>query len=188
MNQAMIDVLIYIGFGVGMIVMSLLIYNFLSKGYLITLLRVKGSRGKFMLARAIDLKGIYYSIVKFPHDQNMAEYKSRGGLLINNINLHREDVYPEMGVQCFTYDEVNKKIVKLNGDSHDGHDTSIVDSIIKRIRQRPLMQQNILLFLLVLAILTFIVVCVCAYMITKLPEKIVPMIVDAVKSQAIGVI
>jgi len=120
-------------------IITFLIFNFLSKGYLKSYLIVKASRGGKILVRILSYTGYYYKDGKI--DSGLLSFKNRSKN-IDSYRLRKTDIYEEMGVNSITIDETTKKIIHAFNDPREGHDTEHTDNLIKRALYKPSMKDN----------------------------------------------
>lgn len=139
MSDLFYDVLLQAGIYLNVMLLTFIIFNFLSKGYLRNYLTVKASRGKKVLVRVLSLTGYYYKpgVIQ----SNFLSFKNRAKA-IDSARLRKGDLIDEMGVKVVVFDEILKKIIPVNNDPREGHDTEHFDNILKRALYKPSMKDN----------------------------------------------
>lgn len=150
MNEILYNVLIQVGVYLIVIFLTILIFNFLTKGYLFTYIRVKASRGNKVLVRILSFTGYYYRAGSI--DQSVLTFKNKQKNE-DSYKIAKEDIFQEMLVNCVCVDETTKKVLKIDGNSEEGHDTEKFSSLLQRALYKPSFKDNpkemFMLFLLV---------------------------------------
>ena len=147
------DVLIQTGVYLGVVLLTFLIFNFLTKGFLRNYLLVKASRGKKVLVRIYSITGKYYKpgIIK----SGMLSYKDRAGEKpVHKVT--KTEVFNEMGVNCVEVDEETGGVKTVNFDAVEAMDNKKVDHLMVRCLYKPSFKDNpremILLILMALSL------------------------------------
>ena len=161
-------VMIQGGVYLAVLVIAFIIFNFLSKGYLRVYLMVKASRGKKILVRALSFTGYYYRAGNL--DNAILTFKNKAKV-IDSYRIRKTDIFLEMGVNVICVDETTKKIIHINNDPREGHDTEHIDSLIKRALYKPSMRDNPKeMILIVLAVISTIASVITLYLVYTMTQ------------------
>jgi hypothetical protein len=148
---------------------SFLIYNFLSKGFLLTYIRVKASRGKNILVRVYTCIGKYYAIGVVKKD--VLTYKQRNSKDIGTIDLEAAEILDEMGVKVVEIHETTGKVISKNWDAVNGQNIDKFDQLLVRALQGPRLQDKtkemLMLILNVLQLIGIVFVGFLAFTISQ---------------------
>lgn len=165
------DLFIQVGAYMFVFLGALLTMNFLTKGYILSYLLVKISRGKKILVRIYSLTGKYYKpgIVS----EKTLKYKSRDKEKRTYSNVTRECIFDEMGVKCIEVDDETGNFVKQTDfTAVPGNDPVKTDNLLVRALEKPLIQDKKELIILGLLIVVLICVGVVLYMVYNLDVRI----------------
>ena len=157
---------------------SIFVLNFLTKGFIITYLRVKASRGKNVLVRVYTKIGKYYAVGKVADD--VLSYKKQNSKEKGHVDLTEADVFDELSVKVIEIEEITGKVigkdsketkfkkqipVLKNFNAVDGHNTDKFDGILTRAMQRPMLADKTKeTLMLLLQIITTIGVAFALYL------------------------
>ena len=93
MNELLYKVLIQTGAYLAVFLVTIIIFNFLTKGYLFTYIRVKASRGSKVLVRILGFTGYYYRAGSI--DQSVLTFKNKQKNE-DSYKIQKEDIFQEM--------------------------------------------------------------------------------------------
>lgn len=150
---------------------SLLIMNFITKGYVIPYILVKASRGKKILIRIFGLTGRYYKPGQLVGTK--LKFKDRAGDKNTLTNVSAKNVYDEMGIKVIDYDEVQKRLVdQITFTDEDSNDPVKVDDLIERALQKPALQDKKDVIIIALCILILLGLAALLYMVYQVDINI----------------
>jgi len=150
------DLLLYMASGVIILGFLVFLLNFITKGFFMNFLKVRGSQGKKVMISIQSATDRYYRASNF--DGEKFSFKNRTGekCLLNNTDPRA--VYSSMGVYWIDYNEVTKSIVTPEGKSYPGIDLQKMDSLLDRAIQKPAELDKRLTIMLILSIVMIILV------------------------------
>lgn len=135
------------------------IANWLTKGLVMSLLRVKGSRGRFILSRVYGFTDVYFRVCEVVDNQIVIKFRSHKDKA--RIRFESESLYNFIGVRCVDLHEAKASVIdQVDVKAIDGHDPYVTESLIKRALMKPPMRDNKLQVIIVLLILTMVFVMV----------------------------
>lgn len=169
MQQALLDVLTMMLIYCVIFIATIIFMNFLSKGYLATFLRVKASRGKWLLVRAFSLTGKYYAIGKFKEDNIIYTARDKK---VCTYDVKKGDVFREMGVDTIEIDEVNGAVLSPDYSEAGGYDPKKFDNILTRALQRPELRDNQEKIILMLQVLQSIALAFIIWLLFNLLKMV----------------
>lgn len=137
--------------------------NWLTKGMLLKLMRVFGSRGQSLLVEVIHPIQNYYTIgevkegrlvVKDNSTKNGRESK------LKSIDVSTTDVFRSFGVNCLRYDETGNRIVRPDFSTVSGFDAIKQENLLLRALYDPKTnKQEKYQFIIILGVLLTILIC-----------------------------
>lgn len=176
MDAAMQEMFKWILVWAGVLFMLFFIINFVLKGLLLALLRVKTSRGRLLLIRVVGYVDTYFKTGYVKEEE--LHFKNRERIAVA-LGMDRSLVYRFLGVNWVDVDEKTGRIINhVELSSYPGYSPEIQDSIVKRALYRPSLYDNKMKIILVIIILVLIVGLVNIFIGVKVLKAI----------QALGVI
>jgi hypothetical protein len=132
--------------------------NFLTKGFIATYLRVKGSQGRKVLVRIHSATEVYHRAGQWT--DGFFKYKTKGkevkSLKIDEPKF-REAIFYTMNVPCIEVDEPGNRILLKNlSVAQMAVDAGELETVLIRIKNRPVLpgkKEQIMILLLVMAVL-----------------------------------
>lgn len=165
------DILIQTGVYFLVFIGSLVLYNFFTKGFLVTYLRVKASRGKKVLVRIFAVTGKYYVIGTIRG--TALTFKDRYKVKKTYSNISKNTVYDEMGIKIVDNDEVTGALIdQTDFNAVPGSDGEKTDNLITRALEKPVLQDKKEIIILALVVVCLIGIAGCIYMIYNLTETV----------------
>jgi len=148
-------------------VLSLLFFNFLSNGFLVKWIRVKASRGRFVL---IELDGVAeYIWVLGKINDNHLRWKSGGEH--KSLIITREDIYRKYGAKCITIDAETNAIRRIDWSVAEKVDAEAYDDKLQRAVEAPEITNKNEKVLIILAIVILVLLSVYnAWTLTAIKE------------------
>lgn len=129
MNEVIQQLLYFSASYIGIILVFFIGVNFLTKGFLLTYLSAKFSRGRKMLVRIHSLSDIYFKANKV--SDKKIEVKDRNGEK-HMLTIDQSQVYHTMGIASIDYDEVSNEVVKIDGERTPGLDPVRAQNLVIR--------------------------------------------------------
>lgn len=158
MNEVMRELINYmIAYG-GLITLTFVVMNFLTKGFLLTYLRVKASQGRKVLTRIHSATDVYYKVGKW--EDSFFKFKNRGKeqkSIDISEPVFKKLIHYTMGVGLVEVDETGNKFITVDFEAVKfAVDSGRLNTTLIRIKNRPVpkskQEQIILLLLIVIAI------------------------------------
>ena len=169
MNEIISQLLIQTGIYFFVFVTGVLILNFLTKGFIFTYLRVKGSRGKNILIKALSNTNEWFYVVGKPFE-GFIKFKLNG--VSHTSRIEKSLVSNEMGVKTSIWDEETDQFVNFNFAPSDPNTTAEVDGLLARSLKKPVLDDMSQKIMLIAVVINVLVSIVCLYLIYTLGEKI----------------
>lgn len=171
MNSITYDILIQTGVYFLVFLGSLIMYNFFTKGFLVTYLRVKASRGKKILVRVFGVTGKYYIVGEIKEISLI--FKDRYKVKKTYTNVSKEVVYDELGVKMIDVDEVTGAFInQTNFNAVIGSDGEKTDNLITRALEKPMLQDKKEIIIIILIILCLLGILGSLYFSYNLTESV----------------
>jgi len=164
MNEVLVQLIQYIVSYVGVAVLIFLVLNFLTKGFIGTYLRVKGSKGRRCLTIVHSATDIYYRAGIWK--ENFYIFKDRSkdekNLPIADVEFKTFVKYT-LGVPCIECDEVGNKLINtdFNIVQMVNVDPARLNSLIMRIKNRPVEMGSKEVIIWGIRLITLAVVFIC---------------------------
>lgn len=176
MNEVMQALINYmLAFG-GVIALMFFFLNFMTKGFLFQYLRVKASQGRFILSRIHSATDTYYKVCKFDDGFLKVKVRSKEKLSIPVAEAEMASYFnKELGITVVELDEVGKKLLNFDfkGVSQfDNYDAGRVESLLLKIKNRPVLNSKREQIILIAVILIAIVLFFVAFRVIKIEESI----------------
>jgi len=149
--------------------------NFLTKGWLLTYLRVKASQGKKTLAIIHSVTDVYYKAGQFIEDGY--KFKDRNGeektIPMNDV-VYTDFIKHTMGVPYVEIDEQGNKLVKKDFTiiKQVNVDPARLNSLILRIKNRPRSVSNFQKGVIIMLIFLILGVIFVGYKINLMAETL----------------
>lgn len=178
------EMMMFVASYVLVLVMFFLLMQFLSNGFFSKFIRVKISRGRFILVKIFAVDNTYYTHGAI--DEGFIVFKDRSKEA-RRLSVDRGDVYRAIGVGCLDVDDVTNAIIKIDGTMVEGTDAIKMDHLNKRCLMKPTITNKkdqmklALLFLVILGALGIVL-----YMLYTVTEDMV-LLKNAVESLKAGV-
>lgn len=169
-----------------LVVLLIFLLNFGSKGEILKILRVIGSRGKNIYVRIQSATDKYGAIGKYK--ESFLTYKTRDGVA-KSIIAPRKLTYLYAGVWCVDVDEAGDRV--MNPESYEvvqGHDTSKVDSLIQRILMAPRLDDSKIMIILIMLVVVLLAVGFGMFTLYNELQVIKVLITAATSVQTTGVL
>jgi hypothetical protein len=152
------ELMTIVGCGVVLIIMLVMLLNFISKGYLLKLLKVKGSRGKKQLVLLKTSLEYYHTIGWM--EGKMFCWKDRESKLFDkklakNVQAKDGMFFRLFNVDCVIIDEATNSIIMPNQLVEGGFDSILYENRVIRALNKPLEDDKKMLLLI-------IILCLCA--------------------------
>jgi hypothetical protein len=144
--------------------------NFLSKGFLLTYLRVKASRFSKVMARIKTAVDVYYKVASVEDD--VLIYPKRGKKEKGYSDLPADGVRLEMGINIADVEEATGNILTKSFETYPGHNTEKFDGILTRALQKPALDRKKDTITLILQIATLAAVLYCLFMVFNLQNAL----------------
>lgn len=142
-----------IGYGV-VFILTIVFINLLSSNFLITFLRVKGSRGRLILVGIDGLNNTTYKTGKL--DGNMLKFKSptkkRKSILVG-----REDFGRTLGVTSIYVDDQTNVVRKADYSAAPEFDAEQYDNLIVRAETAPVLEDKTDRIIMIIGIIITVV-------------------------------
>jgi len=122
------------------LVLPLFFSNWLTKGMLLKLMQVVGSRGQKLLVEVIHPIQNYYIIGEVKEGYLVVKDRATKGAKeakIKRINVDPGDVFRSMGVNCLRYDEAGNRIVRPDFSTVTGFDAIKQENLLIRALYDP---------------------------------------------------
>jgi len=161
------------------------VINFLSKGLVLKLIRVRLSRGKLTLVEVRDVKDVYYSIGK--EDEHSFLFKKRNSTEIRPTSLKQKHFRRFLGCDYLVYDIPSDKVITLEGEREEVTNRNDNDSMLKRCLMVAGLKENKEKVIIVAAIILVVVVAVALYYMFGEIQQI-KQLIAAMKEAKVGTI
>lgn len=125
--------------------------NLLTRGFLFTYINVKGSRGKKLLARIVEIDRTYYQAGHIQEGYFIVKRSSKDKaryLIPKDIPV----IYQELGINCIEINGEDGTIYTPNREAVSGYDPVKVDQDIVRALQKPATENPLLKGLVIMGI------------------------------------
>jgi len=172
MSEVMIQLVQYmVAFG-GLITLFFFIINFLTKGFMLTYLRVKGSQGRNVLARIHSATDIYFKVGRW--SDGFLKFKNRGkeekALQIDEATF-KGLINHSLGVSLVEVDDTGNKILTTNWDVVKfSIDTGRLNTNLIRIKNRPIPKSKQEQILIILGIVTVLAILFLVFKLNNLEQ------------------
>jgi len=172
MNEVMIQLIQYmVAFG-GLITLFFFIINFLTKGFMLTYLRVKGSQGRNVLVRIHSATDIYFRVGRW--SDGFLKFKNRGkeekALQIDDATF-KGLINHSLGVALVEVDDTGNKILTTNWDvAKFNIDTGRLNTVLIRIKNRPIPKSKQEQILIVLGVVTVLAILFLVFKLNSLEQ------------------
>lgn len=165
MNEIITQTLYFIGSYIGLVVVLLWGLNWLSKGWLLTFIKVKSSKGKLILTIVHSVTDIYFKFGSF--DGAAFKFKDREGKerIIADVANNDNVVFQTMGVYALNYDIVKDKLLTKTLQSQNEIDSSVTDALINRAIQAPQITDKKELIIILLTAMCLVGIVVACFLI-----------------------
>jgi len=144
---------------------SLFFYNFLSKGYLLKLIRIKSMRGKGILIHVLSALEYYYVVGKLEGDflvYNDRESKANKQKTPKRVSIKKGAFYRSLGVWNVNIDEATNSIIMPPGDVVSGFDAIKYNNLYERALFKPSPEAKDKILIIIILIVVIITLLVCA--------------------------
>jgi len=168
----------------GYIIMAIVIIvaiQWITKGFLMSYLRVKASRGKKQLMLIHSMTDSYWSYGAFdvsPEKQGLFHYKNRSKIAKSLTNVVSSDLYPLMGIFVLEVDDAKDMIIRKTSlavtqdmvgkvmvlkSEAPCCSPEITDKFIDRAMKLPQKQAKTIVLLISLIVITMLIVLIGVY-------------------------
>lgn len=134
-------------------ILSIVFFNFLSNGFLVKWIRVKASRGRFLLIELDGLAEMTWVVAKL--NDNQLRWKAGGEH--KSLIIGREDVYRRYGIKCITIDAETNAIRRIDWSVADKVDAEAYDDKLQRAIEAPEIANKNEKILFIVAVIIIIV-------------------------------
>jgi len=160
MNEVILQTIYFIMSYLGIIFFFFFSINWLSKGWLMTFIKAKASKGKKLIVICHGITGTYYQIGTI--DKGALKFKDSDKQGQTFTSVKREDIIQTMGVQGIEIDITNKNIIQ-RGQARAGCDPIDTDNFINRIIMAPSVNDNFKQYILIAIIIIILLLIVNVY-------------------------
>jgi hypothetical protein len=162
MNELIKDLLMQVLTYFAVFIITLVVINFLTRGYVFKYIIAKGgvNKGK-VLVRAWTATGKYYVVGKIK--EQFLIYKGRDKEIFR-YELERGIVYSEMGVNVIDIDEHRQLVIRPDQTEYLTNDPARFDDLLTRAIQKPSLNNTPLIIILVLCIVILLAVVGVGFM------------------------
>jgi len=169
MNILIQTILIYLG----VFFLSFFFFNILSKGYLFTFIKVKGSRGKKILINVKPKVGSFYPVIGRLEGEfivyNDRESKAGKQKTPKRVPVSNDDFGLLYGCLCINVDESSSSIFKPTGEIVSV-DIIKFNNLYERALYKPSAEANDKIITIILLILAIITLLACVVLFTKIGQ------------------
>lgn len=172
MNPAIANLLNWVLVWVGVIAGLTFILNFLTHGFFLKYLRVKGSRGKKILVEVETLTDRYMQVGYI--SEGFLIYRKRHAKRGDNarIVVPQNSVIKKLGVYFINVDEEKNAVCKVDYTTAEGFDAEKVEMLYKRALYKPNLQQNLFLIILIIVLILALLGIIELVMLGQVLKKI----------------
>ena len=165
------DVYLMVGSYVAVMAILFFVFNFLSGGLLVPLLKVKMSRGKLVLIRIRAVPTDYFRPGKVT--EGFLIYKDR---MKNNRRIgcpsHKKFVTRSLGVNCMDIDDEKNAVVLPDFSVVTGFDAVKFDNLYTRALMAGAPQDKILLIILIIVAFSLLASIIAVFLLVKMGGKV----------------
>jgi hypothetical protein len=154
--------------GVGYFVATLLgvfILNFLSSGFILTMLKVKASRGKKLLVRIRTPLNDYFKVGEVL-EGNVIYKNRKGDKITMKLPKYTNAIFRSWNMNCIDVDEEKNAIVCVDFNPITGYDAQRFDQLLTRALMKPQAMnkfQKIIVILIIFGVIVAFVGDVLSY-------------------------
>lgn len=168
------DMLTIVACGLILIITVVVMMNFLSKGYLFKLIKIKGSRGKKQLV-LLKTPLEYYPTVGWMQGKLFCwkdrESKMFDKKLVKNVEAQEGMFFRLFNVDCVLIDEATNNIIMPNQSIEGGFDSILYENRVMRALNKPTEDDKkvlLLIIILVVVILSLLILFFIGYKSTQI--------------------
>lgn len=144
--------------------------NWVTQGFFIKYLRVKGSRGKKVLVEVETLTDRYLSVGYIT--EGFLIYKKRHSKDKARIIVPQGAVIKKLGVFFLNVDEERNAVMKADYTTVTGFDAEKVEMLYKRALYRPTPLDNKLLIILIIVLILALLAIIDTVMLTQIAKAV----------------
>jgi len=169
MNEVIVQTLYFMASYVGLFLIIFFVLNWLTKGFILSFLKVKASQGKKILSMVHSATDVYFSVGSM--DDLVYNFKRRDKKksVVTNV---KDKFFSMCGVFVLSHSEDGKTIYTKEGKAFEGNDGRTVDNYLNRIIKSPQLEDNFRKFLLILNIILVLGVGAALYFLFVIYDKI----------------
>lgn len=172
MNPAIANLLNWVAVWCGVIVGLTLILNFITHGFFLKYLRVKGSRGKKVLVEVETLTDRYLAVGYIT--EGFLIYRKRHAKRGDNarITVPQNSVIKKLGVYFINVDEEKNAVQRVDYSVAEGFDAEKVEMLYKRALYKPNLQGNMFIILLIIVLILALFAIIDTVLLAQVLKKI----------------